>query len=135
MANQLLDVDFFCPPVAAQNERNLLRLFLYGTGGSLATISVYVIPPNGQALEISSSFTDVSSSFPATFLTQFQAPYTFQQPGLYTFIIHDSSTGYVWIDKTYCAEWASRIDIPVSQLEKQRADIQRVYSRVSKQGG
>jgi hypothetical protein len=130
MANQLTSIDFFCPSIAAKNERNVLRLFLYGTGGTMATIDIYAIPPSGQALLLDTTFTDVSGSFPATFVSQFEAPFTFQIAGLYTFIVHDTSTGDVWIDKTYCAEWASRIDIPVSQLNKQRADIQRIYGKV-----
>lgn len=130
MAFELTSIDFFCPPIVAQGERNVLRAFIYGTGGSLAAINIYVIAPNTDAVNFTSSFANVSSSFPATFLSQFQAEYTFQQSGLYVFVVHDTATGKVWIEKTYCAEWASKIDIPVSQLGKQRADIQRIYGKV-----
>lgn len=132
MAFQLTSIDFFCPPIVASGEQNILRAFVYGTGGSLAAVDIYVIPPNGGATEITDQFIDVSASFPATFLSQFQTEYTFQQPGMYVFIVHDTATGDVWIDKIYCAEWASKIDVPVSQLGRQRADIQRIYGRVNK---
>lgn len=130
MASQLTTIDFFSPPLVALNERSVLRTFIYGTSGSLATITIYVIPPRGQAIDITSLFSDVSTSFPATFISQFEAEYTPQQTGLYSFIVHDSASGNVWIDKSYCSEWAGRIDIPTSDLLKQRSDIQRIYGKV-----
>lgn len=132
MAEQLATLQFFSPAIVAKNERNLLRLFVYGTGGSMATVSVYVVPPRGSGENINSIFVDVSASFPATFLSQFEAEYTFQEPGLYTFIVHDSASGDVWIDKTYCSEWASKIDIPVSDVLRQRSDIQRIYNKIGR---
>jgi len=116
MAQELATIQFFCPGIVALNESAIVRLFLYGTGAALTNITVYVIPPRGQAVDITSIFTDVSSSFPATFLSQFDASYVFQQKGLFVFIIHDSSSGDVWIDKAYCSEWASNMDLPISNF-------------------
>lgn len=130
MAAPLLTIDFAVPVTVAKNDRSSIRLFLYGTGASLTNIAVYVIPPRGQAINITSIFTDVSSSFPATFLSQFDAEYTFQQIGLYVFIVHDSSSGDVWVDKTFCSQWASNMDAPVSNFSRQRSDIQRIYGKI-----
>lgn len=120
------------PGFAAQNERLSLKLVLYGSGGSLATVNVYVLPPFGQAINITDFFQDVSSTFPATFISLFQTEYTFQQKGLYVFLVHETASGDVWIADTYCSEWASRIDQPVSDLNKQRADLQRVFGRLNR---
>lgn len=132
MADQLTTIQFFAPSIVARGERNVLRLLLYGTGGSMATISILVIPPRGSAENINSIFSDVSASLPVTFISQFEAEYTFQERGLYTFVIEDSASSEVWADKTYCSEWASRIDIPVSDILRQRSDIQRIYNKVGR---
>jgi hypothetical protein len=120
------------PSFAAEDEKIALKLTLHGTSGSLSTITVYVLPPRGQAIDITSLFQDVSSTFPATFISLFQAEYTFKQKGLFVFLVHESSSGGVWITETYCVEWATRIDIPVSDLTKQRSDIQRIYGRLNR---
>ena len=120
------------PGFAAQNERLSLKLTIHGPGGSLADIAAYVLPPIGQAINITDFFQNVSSVLPVAFMTLFQTEYTFQQKGLYVFLVHETSSGDVWIADTYCSEWASRIDQPVSDLNKQRADLQRVFGRLNR---
>ena len=127
------DIDLSLSSFAAINESLSLRLTLLGTGASLATVSVLVVPPFGGAEDITVRFTDISSSLPVTFISLFQAEYLFQQNGLYTFFVHESSGGGVRVADCTCAEWTSRIDQPISDFNKQRADLQRVFGRVSKQ--
>lgn len=124
------DIIICAPPISALGERLSVRILLYGTGASLAGINIYIIPPVGDAFEISDSFVDVSSSFPATFISQFQTEYTFKQRGLFIFLAHDTASGNVFYETTYCAQWASRIDQNVSDVNKQRADLQRIYGKI-----
>ena len=121
MAALLGALDLFCPPVAARNETVRLRLFLNTV--AIADAVVYVIYPNSNTETITQNFELIVTG-------RYECNFTFNIGGLYSFIAYDSVSGNSYIDKTYCAEWASRIDIPVSQLGKQRSDIQRIFGKV-----
>ena len=125
-------VDISVPSMAALNERMSIKITLFGSGGTLADTAIYVIPPTGDAIDITNNFINTSGSFPSTFITLFQTEYTFQQRGLYLFLAHNSLTMRVFMANSYCSEWASRIDQPISDLNKQRADLQRVFGRLNR---
>ena len=126
--------DFSVPPIVAQGESSVIRIILFGSGSTLAgSYYFYIISPDGQSKEVSTSFRAVTPTGPAPYLEVFEMPYTFQQAGHYTFSLNERlGTGHIWIDKTFAAPWATRIDIPVSDLKRQRTDIERVYNRVNR---
>jgi hypothetical protein len=124
--------DFAVPPVVAQGETATLRIMLFGTGATLAAARFLVLSPDGQAVDVTSSFRNVSASFPGTFISLFDLNYTFQQGGHYAFFLHDTGTGDVWADKTFAAPWATNLDAKISEIKKQRTDVERVYSKVNR---
>lgn len=122
--------DIAAPALVGQGETSKIRVILYGTGASLANWILYLIPPGGQALNLTSSLVDLGALF--TFITVFEMGYTFQQPGHYTWILNNTATGDVYVTESISAEWATRIDEKISTLKKQRTDIERTYNMVSR---
>lgn len=124
--------DISVPAFVAQNESAKIRISLYGTGAALTTYAVYIVSPDGQAVDYVSSFRDVSAAVPFTFISIFEFEYTFRQAGHYTFLMHESGSGSVWTDKTFAAQWATNMDAKISDIKKQRTDLERIYNRVNR---
>jgi hypothetical protein len=122
-------VDIMPPAFVGLNDTSAIRIAVM-TSITLADLTVYVIDPRGQVLDITSGFVSLAG-VPWNYLLS--QDFNFRMPGLYTFSVYRSTSGSEgrWNASAFCAEWASRIDVPVSQLSKQRSDIQRVYSRVN----
>jgi hypothetical protein len=123
---------FSCPPVVAMGESVQLRIMLSGGIGSLADFVIQAMFPNGEVKDVTVEFVLAPAASGPGFIT-YVRNFAFIVPGHYSFLIHRTTAGLErqWMDSMYCAEWASRIDVPVSQLGRQRSDIQRVYSRVN----
>lgn len=121
--------DIIAPASVATKEKASLFILLDGAGGALTNYTVLLIDPDGQAINITANFAAISAA--SAFATMFMAPYVFMKPGHYCAVMQESSGGDIWTASIIVSEWPNRIDIPVSQLEKQRADIQRIYGRVS----
>jgi len=136
MPNANLDANygmvFTCPAVVAKDESAQLRIMLASGIGNLSGFVVLAMFPNGETRDITTSFafTPVVSSLGFVI---YSLNFAFTVPGHYSFLIYRTASGLErqWIDSSYCAEWAARIDVPVSQIGRQRADIQRVYSRIN----
>ena len=122
-------VDIMPPAFVGINDTSAIRIAVM-TSVLLADLVIYVIDPRGNVLDITAGFVSLSGAPWSYLLSQ---DYNFRMPGLYTFSVYRSTAGSEgrWNASTYCAEWPSRLDVPVSQLGKQRSDIQRIYGRVS----
>jgi hypothetical protein len=125
-------LDFAVPAFVSKGETAVLRIVLFGTGGTIAPLRFLITSPDGQTVDMIAAFRDVSAAYPATFISLFELNYTFQQGGHYTFVLNDTGSGEVWVDKTFAAPWATNMDIPVSDLRRQRTDIERVYNRTAR---
>lgn len=122
-------VDIMPPAFIGLNDTSAIRIAVM-TSILLADLTVYIIDPRGNVLDITAGFTSLSGAPWNYLLSQ---DYNFRMPGLYTVSVYRSTAGSPgrWNASTYCAEWSSKLDVPVSQLGKQRSDIQRIYGRVS----
>lgn len=118
----------FSPGAVGVNAADKISVMLYGTSGSLAGLVVYALSPSGQLLNITEYFRETVIGL--SFLTLFEAPFTFAASGRYKFMVHDTVSGDTIIDATDVAAWTSNIDMPISEVANQRVDIQRIFSRI-----
>ena len=132
MGTELTHSDIVSPTIMANGEAAKIRVSLYGVGGSLATTTIIVMAPNGVATDITANFRDLSALIPATFLSLFEAEFTFGQNGFYTFFLHESVTGRVWVSSTYVAEWATNIDEPISDMLKLLTEVSRLRTTITR---
>ena len=123
MGATLVNVNIFSPALVAKGEKSAIR-FMLGVS-VIANVTVYVVYPSGISEQI-----DISR-FSTPDGIVYSADFNFSESGYYSFYAYDSTLTEYCFDGTYSAEWASKIDVPVSQLGRQRADIQRIYGRVS----
>lgn len=128
-ANDLL---LLTPTVTGKGESDKISVVIRGAGGSLANLALYVVGPFGQVADITSYLFEITTSL--TFLTLFEATYTFGASGRFKFILHDTVSGDAVVSSTDVPEWTSNIDMPISEVAKHRVDIQRIFGRI-KQGG
>jgi len=120
------------PVVVGKDEADKIGVMIYGTGGSMTGLTLYAISPRGQITDVTAYLSEITTGL--TFLTLFEATFTFGSSGRYKFILHDTVSGDVIVSSTDVPEWTSNIDMKVSEVAKQRVDIQRIYGRI-KQGG
>ena len=123
-------ISLVAPAFVGRGESDILSVLAIGTGADLTNHQIYLLPPTGGAIEITDMLTDTEAPF--TFFTQFNTSYVFQQQGLYILLGVNTSTGATYATDIYCASWTSRIDQPISDLDKQRSDIQRVFGRLNR---
>jgi len=120
------------PGIVGKGDTDKISVMIYGTGGSLTNLVLCVVGPFGQWQNITSYLNAIA--IPLTFLTLFEATYTFGASGRFKFILHDTASGNAIVSTTDVPEWTSNIDMPISDVAKQRVDIQRIFGRI-KQGG
>jgi len=120
------------PGVVGKGDSDRISVMIYGTGGSLTGLVLYAMGPLGQLADITNYLSAVPTGL--TFLTLFEATYTFGASGRFKFILHDTVSGDAIISATDVPEWTSNIDMPISDVAKQRVDIQRIFGKI-KQGG
>ncbi len=121
-------IDFAVPAIVAQGQTAKVRVILYGVGGALTGLNFYVIPPNGQLINMVTSLYAVATGF--TFITMFEMGYAFQQQGHYTWILHNTATGDVWVQESISADWATNIDAKVSDTLKLATSISQLRSNI-----
>ena len=120
------------PGVVGKGDSDRISVMIYGTGGSLTGLVLYAMGSLGQLADITNYLSAVQTGL--TFLTLFEATYTFGASGRFKFILHDTVSGDAIISATDVPEWTSNIDMPISDVAKQRVDIQRIFGKI-KQGG
>lgn len=120
------------PGVVGKGDSDRISVMIYGTGGSLTGLVLYAMGPLGQWADITNYLSVVPTGL--TFLTLFEATYTFGASGRFKFILHNTVSGDAIISATDVPEWTSNIDMPISNVAKQRVDIQRIFGKI-KQGG
>ena len=76
-----------------------ISVLLYGTGGSLTGLTLYVLTPLGQLMDITSYLAEISTGL--TFLTLFEAQFTFSIAGRFKFMLHDTVSGDVVVEATF----------------------------------
>lgn len=118
------------PQYMALKDSGRINIIVSSGAGTLAGMSFYVITPSGQMDELISRFRLVASGLP--FMTVFDMSYAYLERGNYIFALHDIGTTETILARTDVAEWTSNIDMPLSKVAGQRADIQRTFSRVNR---
>jgi hypothetical protein len=117
-------------------EKEVSQIFIITqTLLSLATsYKLLQIFPDGSHKDITAAISQIS--VPGIIYLMYRARVVFDVPGLHTFLlqVYDSSAYRTSVSSTQCSAWAANIDVPTSQLGKQRSDIQRVFSRVNNGG-
>ena len=105
------------------------QVFLFAILSGPPTITVFHILPNGEHIDVSVNLV----ALPGVFISVWRLNISLNIEGLHTFavVVNDTTMQVYAFASVQCAGWISNIDVPVSQLERQRADIQRVYSRVN----
>ena len=126
------NIALLTPTVAGKGESDKISVVIRGAGGSLTGLALYAVGPFGQVADITAYLAEITTSL--SFVTLFEATYTFNAPGRFKFILHDTVSGDAIISATDIPEWTSNIDMPISEIAKQRVDIQRIFGRI-KQGG
>ena len=124
------NIELSSPGIVAKGDSERLWLALYGTGAAIGSNKIYVIDPDGASRDITGTFIAHPVTF--TFLANFYSSFQFTKKGGYLFIFHDVASGDAIVSSTFCSEWASRIDIPVSDMNKIRTEISRVRTTVKK---
>jgi hypothetical protein len=61
--------------------------------------------------------------------------YAYQQDGHYTFILHDTGTGDVWVAESISAAWATNIDAKVSDTLKLSTSISQIRANIVRNAG
>lgn len=128
-----IPADVCAPAFVAQGERNVIRIVLYGVGATLADYDCWIVTPRQEYIQIDGLFVQVALGF--TYVKIFEAEFTFSQPGQYTVVLHNTTgptANDTWITEVTAADWVSRLDVPISDIKKQRTDIERVYNAVSR---
>jgi hypothetical protein len=132
MGTPLTTFDIFSQAIAAKDEHGKIRVSFFGVGGSMTGITVLALDPSGITRDITSTFNDISSSLGVTFISVFEAGFVFQKSGHYTFFIWDSVSGAVFASHTAVAEWATRIDVPVSEMAKLLTSVSALRTLIRK---
>lgn len=122
------------PAFVGKGESAVLRLWWATSSTGLSNVSVYVVPPTGGVIDITNRFVYNPSASIAGAVVQFDGKYLFRSEGGYAFVIVDENTTpkNIYLGYSYCAPWTTRIDQPISDLNKQRADLQRVFGRLNR---
>jgi hypothetical protein len=130
-------VELTSPEFSGQGDVSRIRLFLNGSAPPfIGTERLFVISPDGSVKELISLMRSVdltTTPFSSWSFALYEMEFTFSAKGLYTFVFSMSSAlPELWITSTFVADWATRIDIPISDLKKQRTDMERIYSKLNR---
>ncbi len=125
------DIEFSTPVIVAKGDSEKIRLLLYGTSATIGSDTITVIDPDGIVTAITGLFRQMQG-LPFTFITVFDTEFRFSKAGAYLFVYHETTTGDAIVSTTFCTQWASRIDVPVSDFNKLRTEVSRVRTTIKK---
>lgn len=129
MPAPLSTAELSVPAFAGLNDVGQIRVVLPGSGTALTGFALYLLYPNGYSATLTTSLVSIGAVF--TPVTVFQFSFSFTASGNYLWILNDTSGGGIWIANTQVGAWSANLDGKISDIKKQRTDIERTYAAVS----
>lgn len=123
----------FSPSVIGLGESARIVFMLVPTPGTdVMTLKAY--SPNNIEIDMTTSLRAIVASSPAT-LSFYAADISLGILGDWYFEVKDATSGDWGSCMTSVRQWATNMDKPVSQVMKQRVDIDRLRTTIRNKGG